>query len=873
MLSDIYELFCVIIAIAALIQVTTQRARIDRLEREAAFQRKRIDGMEAKKQLPASAPPAFYYATPESLNEDDIEFLRVDATEATKPVPAPAPEQAHSVGAPARKASHAASLDIEEKLGARLPVWIGGAAMALAGLFLVKYSIDAGLLSPLVRVCISTLFGLALFGCANPVRRMQALGNAARLAQGLCGAGLAVLYGCAFAATSLYHLLPPVAGLVLMGLITIAALRQSLRFGMPIAALGLAGGLLSPLLVGNGGPVNVPMLYLYLYCVLACVLAVSRRSGWTALSLAAGGGAALWILFGLTRDLSPFDGLALELFILLSAATLLFSLRHARMDSRPILLTGGGAIVFLGLTTAHLHFDWVSWGLIGCVSAAALALAGRRFAEYRFGPPLTVIAVMVLLADWQEDAASIFAVLAVFSFLHLAAGYALLWRNRADPVKSLFWGRFACAAAIGYAIIGAVKLHVSLTDAEWGGVAVALAALFAAASAHMLRCLPEANPARSILLDYAAWSGSAAFALGMALILPMKSLPPVYALQLAVTLWLAEAVPIPALKRIPAALAALFITALVPETGWILRDTLAGLQRMKYGNDVTLPEARMIVLNWILPAACFAYGASRYRHAAQASLAVRFGVIALALTVGACYWLMAQAIAPFAPHFDAGGLTRDGILGAGFLALAFVFAQIGKRLDYQLLRQGGLILALLALARLFYDNLLLYSPLDYRYFAGATPFFNLLLLHYALPMGMILLANRRGWLNDYPLWNLLTPFTLFAQAFLWVTFSVRIGFHSGYLDAEPAMAAEIYAYSAAWIVLGVALLVIGARSGNRLIRLGALALLALAVCKVFLYDAAELTGLLRVVSFLGLGVCLLALSSFYTRFIARENRL
>ncbi len=37
--------------------------------------------------------------------------------------------------------------------------------------------------------------------------------------------------------------------------------------------------------------------------------------------------------------------------------------------------------------------------------------------------------------------------------------------------------------------------------------------------------------------------------------------------------------------------------------------------------------------------------------------------------------------------------------------------------------------------------------------------------------------------------------------------------------------------------------------------------------KVFLYDASQLTGLMRVLSFLGLGLSLLGIGWFYTRFV------
>ena len=52
-----------------------------------------------------------------------------------------------------------------------------------------------------------------------------------------------------------------------------------------------------------------------------------------------------------------------------------------------------------------------------------------------------------------------------------------------------------------------------------------------------------------------------------------------------------------------------------------------------------------------------------------------------------------------------------------------------------------------------------------------------------------------------------------------------------------------------------------------MIRIASLGILLLTVGKVFLYDASELTGLWRVFSFFGLGLSLLGLSWFYSRFV------
>jgi len=83
----------------------------------------------------------------------------------------------------------------------------------------------------------------------------------------------------------------------------------------------------------------------------------------------------------------------------------------------------------------------------------------------------------------------------------------------------------------------------------------------------------------------------------------------------------------------------------------------------------------------------------------------------------------------------------------------------------------------------------------------------------------------------------------------------------------PIGEAEMYAYSGAWLLLGAVLVAIGIRSGRKEIRLAALAVIALATFKVFLVDMDTLVGLWRVLSFLGLGLALIALGAIYRRFV------
>jgi hypothetical protein len=70
----------------------------------------------------------------------------------------------------------------------------------------------------------------------------------------------------------------------------------------------------------------------------------------------------------------------------------------------------------------------------------------------------------------------------------------------------------------------------------------------------------------------------------------------------------------------------------------------------------------------------------------------------------------------------------------------------------------------------------------------------------------------------------------------------------------------------AWGVEAVALLVAGFAAGERILRLQGLLLLLICILKLFVYDLSNLETIARILSFIALGVLLLAVSWIYTRF-------
>ncbi|HEY8133755.1 MAG TPA: DUF2339 domain-containing protein, partial [Thermoanaerobaculia bacterium] len=74
-----------------------------------------------------------------------------------------------------------------------------------------------------------------------------------------------------------------------------------------------------------------------------------------------------------------------------------------------------------------------------------------------------------------------------------------------------------------------------------------------------------------------------------------------------------------------------------------------------------------------------------------------------------------------------------------------------------------------------------------------------------------------------------------------------------------------FTWSALWMLYGAALMIVGFRRRNAFLRWLALILIGLTVAKVFLYDLSALVRIYRVLSFLALGVLLLAISFVYQK--------
>ncbi|MGI8891533.1 MAG: DUF2339 domain-containing protein, partial [Chthoniobacterales bacterium] len=177
----------------------------------------------------------------------------------------------------------------EAFMGVKLFAWLGGLALFLGVVFLVKYSFENNLISPLGRVAIGAGIGGTLVGLGWWLAR----GRYGITAQSLCATGIVILYADLFAAHSFHGLISLATAFFAMSAVTLFLFLLAVNLSAQvIVILGLLGGFLTPLLLRSGLD-NAPALFLYLALLDLGVAAVALRKRWLYLVTLAAVGTAL----------------------------------------------------------------------------------------------------------------------------------------------------------------------------------------------------------------------------------------------------------------------------------------------------------------------------------------------------------------------------------------------------------------------------------------------------------------------------------------------------------------------------------------------------------------------------------------------------
>src|SRR3954454_3179091 len=190
-----------------------------------------------------------------------LEAASRDPREAGLPIPPPpiVPPRPHPVVTPAPRAEVTGSRQtpartgerpaIETKVGLTLVNRTGVITLVLGVAFFFKWAVDNEWIGPTGRVLLGLLAGCGALAAADFL-----FGKTQKtFAQGIAGAGLAILYLAAYSAFGFYHLVPQAVAFIFLLSTTVLGFALSLRYdSSAIAALGLLGGYITPLLLSAG---------------------------------------------------------------------------------------------------------------------------------------------------------------------------------------------------------------------------------------------------------------------------------------------------------------------------------------------------------------------------------------------------------------------------------------------------------------------------------------------------------------------------------------------------------------------------------------------------------------------------------------------
>lgn len=770
-------------------------------------------------------------------------------TEAPETPPPPPPEPKRS---------------LEDLLTARWGVWAGAAALLMAGVFLIRYAVEESLLGPEVRCALGFLLGVALIGVAEWSRRRADMNE--QVPPALAAGGVAVLFGAAYGTGVLYGLVPPLIGFALLAGVSFAAMMLSLRFGQLVAAIGVVGAYATPALVDSDNP-SLPGLFIYLLFVIAAALAVVRYTAWIWLGWATTIAGAGWVILGLAAGPST-ELWAPALFVTAACALNLGLLPGQALDhpiGRRLAWVPCAALGFAGLLVALVSPGWDTRAGILLLAPLMIWHAWRE-PRLRLMPFLAALLFLLLVAGWDvrvtdwpdivdsperwvpQSVTEILATAAIMAGFFAASGLAL-WQRAPYPLP---WASLTASVPVLTLVITYTRVTRFQTRFDWALAAFLLAAGLVATTAHAMRT------SRAVAGTLAAGS-AAAISLGCAMVLSDQWLTVAIALLLPALAWIEDKADLPPLRLVARAVATVVLIRLT--LNWHVVYYVFG----------STPVVNGLLAAYGVPAASFALAAWLFRKRGDdATVAM--------LQAGAAAFATVLVSAEIRHAFGQGDLGRANLgFGEGALhvsamgVMALVTRRIAERvggtvLDWSWRIQGGLALFGAIILLLHGNPLITDDPVD------DWPILNWLLFAYLVPAALALQAARTLPATRRPLARGLAVYALLAL-FTWVTLEIRHWFHGARIGMDTDVeAAELWAWSGAWLAMGAGLLVLGLRRDERPMRLAGIGLIILTTVKVFIVDMSALEGLWRVLSFLGLGLALIGMGAVYKRLAGSEPK-
>lgn len=785
--------------------------------------------------------------------------------------------------------------NLEKSIGSKLFVWLGGLAIAFAGFFLIKYSIERGFFTPKMRVVAGALFAFAT--CLAGVFSKRILKNL-KIASILMGAGLSIAYADAFAAAAIYKLISPIAAIPAMAAISVLMLLLSKSYDKSLGVLAVIGIFLAPLIVSTNRP-NSPLTLAYLAISTIFFMREFKRQK---LVLAPILCALFNILWGFVWALELFgrQGQIWE-FAVYAAVLCFVFFRYSNfaLGKNLALLDIRGKSEVLSAESVARVLKQVFAGALFLVFYLCVLIDGFSEVNINYLPifAFTLVCVCVNSGKLGLWALKIFTELLFVGMMFNIFSNAEL--AKALPLILLSFAELFYFAKTDKKISASIGFSIVCFAGFWALFNYNLFVLFLACLVPLVFFAlsklegPKAIPfslVPTIFLTLIAGDLELPYLAVLFSILFIAFLRLNYSRQFALAACFLAFAGLEIFLNIESDLFSLFFISVkcssLPQTNGSLFGCVAVLAAVVF--------ARILIGRFF---------ASKTIFKAAYSLAV------LAICVLSASYLAVKIFGSFAKPY-----TTFCVFALAVFAIFAAACAIFKKRDELAYKFSLLFAAAWALKLCIYPILYL-NPFSSQLFVSGLPILNDFSLIWLLPaivagklaasiptckveqafdfrvIGLAILIALGFFapgllpISLVAIFLILTKVdsdslfinlkgTLFclciALGFIYLNSQIKFCFEGHFVNLTPSRA-EINAYSIAWILYSIALLAAGFKFRLKALRAASFIVMLIAVGKVFLIDASALDGLARVLSFALLGLCLIGISYLYMRFALKDE--
>ncbi|MGQ8366977.1 DUF2339 domain-containing protein [Glaciecola sp. 1036] len=756
---------------------------------------------------------------------------------------------------------------IEQFMAKNGLLWLGAIVLSLGGIFLAKYAIEANMLPPYVRLFMGAFMGVALVFIANFLyQNPQKYNiNSPLISAALSAGGVITLYSVILVAFMYYAYLTPLIAFALLAIVSLTSTGLALRFGPLLAVIGMLGAYAVPGLV-NTGSENLLGLLLYVAVISSANLWLAQRVqrswlerisflghfGWAIASIliVSSSNFFLYLVFLLlslylfnfnkklgwllgrtqTASLSmkqlfkPSLGLA-AVFV----STLLLFLTSELDASSPQLIATSVIIsgVFAAVAFRHSAYDYLPFIALA-FAVFAMSQLPTEFDElnsaFLFSGKLLYVQIAALIGSIASflmvkrfptrSAFHLLLVLMPLSFY--GVGYGLLYSGMADEVYFLW----------------ATELLILAALATW-----------------LVNTLSE--PLQKVSLSLFA---NACITLVITMLLSASTLTLALAIQVCFAFILTQKYKV----SIPHWIFKLALTLVM------LRLTLAPWLPSYSEQSILGLHFSIVIYPIVIALLAFTLKLMPKDDLKQWFEGALLHLIAL-------FFLTETSIVLTGDYLD---LHRPDyqtlvLLAFSWIVLAFVYlwrAKLSQNTGAKIYKYAGYLLTAAVLA-IHLDISIARNPFWTSVEVGEWLVVNWLFLLWAGPALAVLIAV--WYFNLMP--NKAGKVLLIISglwAFLYINGNIRIGFaqnNISLLSTASISQAELYTYSLVWMVISVIFILLARQLKQALLMRTGFVILLTVVLKVFIFDASGLEGLLRALSFIVLGLVLVALGWLFQK--------